>query len=95
MKTVMCYGDSLTWGYNPKTRGRYPFNSRWPGVLQKSLEGKIRVIVRVGRGRSLRATIEELTPLLRGWSLYFKLSEVKTVYEELDGWVRRKLRCIL
>jgi len=52
MKTIMCYGDSLTWGYNPKTRERYPFNSRWPGVLQKSLEGKIRVIEEALNGRT-------------------------------------------
>ena len=48
----MCYGDSLTWGYNPKTRDRYPFQRRWPGVLQKSLEGKIRVIEEALNGRT-------------------------------------------
>jgi RNA-directed DNA polymerase len=26
---------------------------------------------------------------------YFKLTETKKVLEELDGWIRRKLRCIL
>jgi len=26
---------------------------------------------------------------------YFRLSEVKGIFEELDGWIRRKLRCIL
>ena len=33
--------------------------------------------------------------MLRGWVDYFKLAEVKNVFEELDGWMRRKLRCIL
>ncbi len=38
--------------------------------------------------------IEELTPLLRGWVNYFRPSDVKTAFEELDGWIRRKLCCI-
>ena len=43
-------------------------------------------------GRLIEA---ELTPLLRGWVNYFRLAEVKGVFEELDGWIRRKLRCLL
>jgi RNA-directed DNA polymerase len=39
--------------------------------------------------------IGELTPKLRGWGNYFKLAEVKMVFEELDSWIRRKLRNIL
>jgi group II intron reverse transcriptase/maturase len=59
------------------------------------LKSKIREISRKGRGRNLKRVIEEVTPILRGWSNYFKLSEVKKPFEELDGWIRRKLRCIL
>lgn len=67
-------------------------------VGEKALErikSKIREISRKGRGRNLKRVIEETTPILRGWSNYFKLSEVKKPFEELDGWIRRKLRCIL
>ena len=35
----MCYGVSLTWGYNPGEGTRYPFEQRWPGVLQHELGG--------------------------------------------------------
>jgi len=59
------------------------------------IKSKIREISRKGRGRNLKRVIEEITPILRGWSNYFKLSEVKKPFEELDGWIRRKLRCIL
>ena len=59
------------------------------------IKAKIREISRKGRGRNLKRVIEEITPILRGWSNYFKLSEVKKPFEELDGWIRRKLRCIL
>jgi group II intron reverse transcriptase/maturase len=75
-------------------------NHRTPQLKigRKSLErikAKVREISRKGRGRNIKRVIEELTPLLRGWSNYFKLSEVKKPFEELDGWIRRKLRCIM
>ncbi|TIR44524.1 MAG: arylesterase, partial [Mesorhizobium sp.] len=28
MKTVLCYGDSLTWGYDAANLGRHPFRDR-------------------------------------------------------------------
>jgi RNA-directed DNA polymerase len=37
------------------------------------LNSKIRELSRQGRGRNLKRVIEELTPILRGWSNYFKL----------------------
>nr|MDQ3302571.1 hydrolase [Actinomycetota bacterium] len=33
MKTVLCYGDSNTWGSNPETGERFAPHVRWPGVL--------------------------------------------------------------
>ena len=38
---------------------------------------------------------ETLEPKLRGWVNYLKLSRVKGVFEQLDGWIRRKLRNII
>jgi RNA-directed DNA polymerase len=67
-------------------------------VAAKSVERlrlKLRTTLRQGRGRSLTKTIETLTPILRGWMQYFWLAEIKAVFEELDGWMRRKLRCLL
>ncbi|MBQ6495737.1 MAG: acylhydrolase [Firmicutes bacterium] len=37
-KTILCYGDSNTYGYVPSTGLRYPENVRWPGVLRKLLD---------------------------------------------------------
>jgi RNA-directed DNA polymerase len=60
------------------------------------LKGRLREIFRRGRGRNLRRVIEEaLTPLLRGWMNYFRLAEVKGIFEELDSWIRRKLRGLI
>ena len=59
------------------------------------LRDKLRTQFRQGRGRSIGRTVESLTPILRGWMNYFRLAQVKGAFEELDGWLRRKLRCIL
>ena len=56
---------------------------------------KVRELARQGRGRSLRWTIERLEPLIRGWAAYFQKAEVKAAFEQLDQWLRRRLRCIL
>ncbi|MGI6083254.1 MAG: group II intron maturase-specific domain-containing protein [Limnochordia bacterium] len=32
---------------------------------------------------------------MRGRDNYFKLAQVKNVFAELDGWIRRRLRCII
>jgi lysophospholipase L1-like esterase len=37
MKTILCYGDSNTWGYSPATQDRYGRDERWPGVLRNEL----------------------------------------------------------
>lgn len=61
----------------------------------KRLKDKVREIVVGNSSRNLGKTIEALNPVLRGWTAYFKLTEVKGVLQELDGWIRRKLRCLL
>jgi lysophospholipase L1-like esterase len=37
IKTILCYGDSNTWGWNPATQDRYARDERWPGVLRQEL----------------------------------------------------------
>lgn len=61
----------------------------------KRLMDRVRDIVREGRGWSLARTIEVLNPLLRGWASYFRLSLQQRRMQNLDGWVRRRLRCLL
>ena len=80
-------GYSLTWHQAPKLQIA-PTSLTW-------LEDKIREVLKGARGRSLTTAITELNPILRGWMAYFKLTETKKALEELDGWIRHKLRCIL
>jgi RNA-directed DNA polymerase len=65
-----------------------------PNSLKRA-KARIREITRRGRGKSIVKVIAELTSYLRGWINYYRLSQVKITFEELDEWVRRKLRCIL
>ena len=79
----------------------YSFTAHRESRLRIALESvrrltkRVRELLRAGRGRSLTYTIETLNPLLRGWINYFRLTESKGMLEELDGWLRRRLRCLL
>lgn len=50
---------------------------------------------RRGRGCRIYQTVDVLAPKLRGWLNYFRLSDVKGIFEELDGWIPRHLRKLL
>jgi lysophospholipase L1-like esterase len=44
MKTILCYGDSNTWGWDPIRESRFAKYVRWPGVLQQELGDDYEVI---------------------------------------------------
>jgi len=44
MKTVLAFGDSLTWGADPTTGLRHPADYRWPDVLEKELGGQAKIL---------------------------------------------------
>ncbi len=54
MKTILCYGDSLTYGTNPAVVGaRHAFEDRWPATLERGLgPDKVRVIAEGLGGRT-------------------------------------------
>jgi RNA-directed DNA polymerase len=80
-------GFSMTWDKVPRLRVAPSSVLRFKSNLKR--------VFRQGKGRNLTRFIEELKPVLRGWINYFQFSEVKNTFEELDGWIRRRLRCIL
>jgi lysophospholipase L1-like esterase len=54
MHQILVYGDSLTWGIVPETRKRWPFSTRWPGVMERTLRSAghdVRVIEDCLNGR--------------------------------------------
>ena len=52
MKTVLCYGDSNTYGYVPETGLRYPKDIRYPGRLQMFLGDEYTVVEEGCNGRT-------------------------------------------
>lgn len=52
MKTILCYGDSNTWGFNPVTQDRYSITERWTGVLAQELGAEYRIIEEGLNGRT-------------------------------------------
>jgi group II intron reverse transcriptase/maturase len=69
---------------------------RVPKESVKKIRGRLKAIFGSARGRNIQKTITEaLNPAIRGWINYFRMAEVKVFAEELDGWIRRRLRLIL
>jgi len=56
--TILCYGDSNTWGQKPDKKNRYAANERWTGLLQQSLGEQYYVIE---EGLSSRTTDVEFS----------------------------------
>lgn len=62
MRTVLCFGDSNTWGFDPATEERFPRDVRWPGRLQAALGDEWHVVEEGLNGRT--ATLD--SPLAPG-----------------------------
>lgn len=59
MKTILCFGDSNTWGFMPradrppvKAANRYPWGVRWPSLLEQKLGEGWRVVEEGLNGRT-------------------------------------------
>jgi RNA-directed DNA polymerase len=69
---------------------------RVPAKTCQKMRAKVKERLRQARGQNVERFIREtLNPLLRGWMNYFRLSETKGFAEELDGWIRRRLRGVI
>jgi RNA-directed DNA polymerase len=60
----------------------------------KRFKDRLREELRKARGRNVRTVLAKLQPVLSGWVSYYRKSEVKKTLEDLDQWLRRKLRAI-
>ncbi|MHA1179722.1 MAG: GDSL-type esterase/lipase family protein [Alphaproteobacteria bacterium] len=74
MKSILCFGDSITWGYNPKNGTRYPPEDRWPRVFEAAAQGRARVIEEALNGRTT-ATDEPTRPCRNGLAMFPALLE--------------------
>lgn len=82
-------GYTLTATAKGSTRARFARES------EQRLRKRMRELMRKGRGRRLAHTIAVLNPVLRGWAGYFRLSMSQSAWKDLDGWLRRRLRCLI
>ncbi|MGE8337652.1 reverse transcriptase domain-containing protein [Pseudomonas laurylsulfatiphila] len=79
-------GYGVSWHQQPRLRVATMSLGRLRDRLRDLLSG--------ARGCKMANVIEQINPVLRGWAGYFQLSQSKRPLEELDGWVRHKLRYV-
>ena len=74
MKSILCYGDSNTWGFVPGTFGireRYDRNTRWTGRLQLLLDPKKYYVIEEGlSGRTTNLNYQTKPPGYRGTEFF-------------------------
>jgi RNA-directed DNA polymerase len=56
---------------------------------------KMRHLTRRTRSGKLEDVVKEVNQYSRGWIAYFRLATTPSVYQELDEWLRRRLRQLL
>lgn len=64
---------------------------------EKSLakfKDKIREITKRNQTVNMGTLLKKLNPYMRGWGNYFGRGNVKTLFKELDGWIRRRVRMV-
>ena len=69
-KRIVCFGDSNTWGYNPKTGERYDENTRWPMRMQQILGDAYQVIEEGQNGRTISCEDPWEWATKRGWIMF-------------------------
>jgi lysophospholipase L1-like esterase len=52
MSRILVYGDSLTWGYDAVTGGRFPIEQVWPALMARELGADVEVLVEALPGRT-------------------------------------------
>ena len=80
MKTILCFGDSNTHGYDSSVQGRFDENTRWPCLLDRYLGEGFRVIE---EGLSGRTTVIE-DPLTEGLSGFRAITPCLMTHEPVD-----------
>ena len=85
---VKFLGLTFTWEKKPRIRIA-------PKALERFKE-RIRELTQRSKGISMERRLGELNTYLRGWIGYFRLADTESVIQDLDKWIRRRLRmCML
>jgi group II intron reverse transcriptase/maturase len=60
----------------------------------KRMKERVRELTRRSAGRSLAQVCKPLGKYLTGWKAYFRVAETPSVFADIDGWVRHRLRAV-
>ena len=60
----------------------------------RAMKQQVRTMTGRNGGRSLESVMGRLRGYLAGWKQYFRLSQTPRVFEDLDKWIRRRLRMV-
>ena len=81
-------GFSFWWGPGKTAKRRVA-----PQAL-KRMKDRVRQLTRRTAGRSMAQIVETLRSYLLGWKEYFQLADTPGVFDDLDKWIRRRLRMV-
>jgi RNA-directed DNA polymerase len=76
------------------TKGKRP-RRRIAAQAVNRFKERIRTLTARKRGRKLNDIISELNAYLSGWRGYFGFCETPSVLQELDAWIRRRVRAYI
>jgi RNA-directed DNA polymerase len=76
-------------------RFSWRLNRRISPQALKAFKDRVRKITLRTRGRRIEHIAFELRRYLMGWRAYFGFAEVRSIFKELDSWIKRRLRCYL
>jgi RNA-directed DNA polymerase len=78
------------------TRGKSPGRIKVHESRVKKLKDKIKGLTKKMRGKNIKDSIRKMImPVTRGWVNYFSIAEARSIFKDLDGWIRRKIRGLI
>lgn len=91
---VVRFPDSTLLGFRFWESSRRAVCVRIAPEPLKAMKQQVRQITGRNGGRSLESMVQTLRGYLTGWKEYFRLSETPRVFDNLDRWIRRRLRMV-
>lgn len=90
-RVVNGYRDGFTFlGYRFQGEHKTPRDE-----AVKSFKDKVRHETRRQQPKTLEMVLEGLNPKVRGWGNYYRYGDTEWLFQDLDAWVRMRLRCFL
>ena len=83
-------------GYELNFLGHSILKDGTPGLSKESekrLKDSVRKITKRSKGVSLNEILVQLRTKLQGWLKYFQYARMRKKLNDIDGWIRRKLKC--